>query len=233
MCRVGVGYAQRVWAPRLELQTKRPCHEAGGGLRNSGPPAAAQCAMSNITVSETIHPSQTVQAPALRPSRDGPTTITSARSHGPRHSLVRTRAMPSACSRNCASRASWSTPGCFFSVPQQHPRQTVMLGQVWMGSHGAQKSSLPPLRWRTCIVVRRGGSRDATGVWGDGALTVMTLSSRARSRRSRPVRGVTSGRAVDVRRRHQHGVSLPTRHRTTAPDGRSALAGLRTRGHRH
>ena len=50
--------------------------------------------------------------------------------------------MPSTSLRRFASLASWSIVGCFFTVPQQHPRQTVTVGLVWSNA-----TVVDPIGW--------------------------------------------------------------------------------------
>src|SRR4051794_13435087 len=79
--------------------------------------------------------------------------------------------------------------------------------------------SVSPFLLRTCIEVLPGA-----------AVTVTSLSSRDRSRRSGVARADGAGQAP-VAAHAVRAVGRPTGPRTTPPDGRGALAGLRTRGH--
>lgn len=103
-----------------------------GGSTTPGPPASTHATTSAVASSSSTSPSQTGRAPAWRPNADGDTTMTFDRSHASRQSLTLTRAADGEADLSLATWAAWSTSGCLATLPQQHPRQTVIV--AWSGA---------------------------------------------------------------------------------------------------
>lgn len=99
-----------------------------GNRARPGPPSRTQSEMAMIAPASSTEPNHVGRPPFRCPLFDGDTTMTFARLHGPRQSLMRRLPTPSVRSRRLASCASWSTFGRFLTVPQQHPRHTVTVG---------------------------------------------------------------------------------------------------------
>lgn len=126
---------------------KRYIASASGGCARPGPPSRSHSEMTVSACSSSTRPSHIGRPPARCPRLDGETTTTFERSHGPRQSLVRKLPTPSTMSRRLASRASWSIVGCFFAVPQQHPRHTVTVGLDWSNATSQIPIGCGEQRW--------------------------------------------------------------------------------------